>query len=68
MDIKNLKPYIAKNINNTVVAGFIDEKGKTFKAVMTIDSDSDIDVFLEKYNLAVVRMGKLPEGVSILDS
>lgn len=67
MDIKNLKPYIAKNINNTVVAGFIDEKGKTFKAVMTIDSDSDIDTFLDKYNLSVVCMGKLADDLRILE-
>lgn len=67
-DIRNLKPYILKKEDGVKSAGFLDKEKKTFTEDMLIKEETDIDMFLDKYKLQVVMMGKLPEGVRVIEN
>ena len=56
-DKDTLKPIIKSNMTTGVkVAGFIDLKTGDFIKTMLINNSSDIDFFLEKYEISVAEV------------
>lgn len=54
------KPLIKKDTaTGEMVAGFLDTETGVFTVDMEIKSDSDIDIFMEKYDLPVVIISKM---------
>ena len=60
IDIKNKKPLIRKNQETgEMVAGFLDPETGSFEVAMDITDESDIDEFLDQYDLSVVMISKM---------
>ena len=56
-DKDNLKPIIKSNMSTgEKVAGFIDLKTGEFIKTMLIKNSSDIDFFLEKYEISIAEV------------
>lgn len=58
--IANKKPLIRKDrTTGTMIAGFLDPVTDVFEVDREINSDRDIDKFLDDYDLSVVMISKL---------
>jgi hypothetical protein len=60
IDVQNKKPMIRQNqATREMVAGFLDPVTGEFEVACEIGSESDIDAFLEEYELSVVMISKM---------
>jgi hypothetical protein len=60
IDVQNKKPMIRQNLaTREMVAGFLDPVTGEFEVACEISEESDIDAFLEEYELSVVMISKM---------
>jgi hypothetical protein len=60
IDILNKKPMIRQSLTTReMVAGFLNPVTGDFEVAMEIDDESDIDSFLDEYDLSVVMISKM---------
>ena len=59
MSKTNLKPIVRKNgVTGEMVAGFLDTTTGVFNAETEIQSDKDMDDFMEKHDITVLLISK----------
>jgi hypothetical protein len=60
IDVQSKKPMIRQNTaTREMVAGFLNPVTGEFEVACKISKESDIDAFLEEYDLSVVMISKM---------